>query len=137
MIQKAISKRVKDLDITLGELCCTVGQYPQNISSFLRGSRQLSLAKVTEIMTALGLSVGPADTTVGDYPASELRHSLREQMNELSVTQKTIAKECRISEPSLSLFLNGKCMISVNSLERIMKRLNLGVVCHGRPQIHK
>lgn len=136
MIQEAIAKRVKDLGITLSALCCTVGQYPQNISSFLKGTRQLSLAKVTDVMTALGLSVGPADATVSDYPATDLRESLREQMCELSVTQKTIARECQISESSLSLFLNGKCQISVNTLERIMKRLNLGIVCHGRPQIH-
>lgn len=136
MIQEAISRRIKDLDITLSALCCTVGQYPQNISSFLKGRRQLSLAKITEIMTALGLSVGPEGTTVGDFSASDIRLALRDQMKEMSVTQKTVARECEISEPSLSLYLNGKCQISVATLERIMKRLGLGVVSHGKPQIH-
>lgn len=135
MIREAIRSRIIDLDLSQREICARIGLREQNLSSFLCGGRALSLRKLTVLLELLGLTIGKAGDMVGTYSLAEIRITVKESVAEHNLRIKELSKMCGVNESSISLFLKGRRLLELNSLERIMSALDLKLVSYGQPKI--
>jgi len=135
MIREAIKNRINDLDLSQREICVRIGLLEQNLSSFLCGGRALSLRKLTVLLELLGLTIGKAGDMVGAYSPTEIRIAVKESVAEHNLRLKELSTMCGVNESSISLFLKGRRLLELNSLERIMSALKLDLVSYGQPKI--
>lgn len=135
MIREAIKTRINDLDLSQREISTRIGLREQNLSSFLCGGRALSLSKLTMLLELLGLTIGKAGDMVGTYSPTEIRIAVKESVAEHNLKLKELSTMCGVNESSISLFLKGRRLLELNSLEQIMSALKLDLVSYGQPKI--
>lgn len=135
MIREAIKNRIADLGLSQREICAHTGIREQNLSSFLCGSRSFSMRKLMSLMELLGQTVGDARYVVGKYPPSKIPCAVSDRINERGLKLRELSAISNVNESSLSLFLKGRRLLELESLERIMNALGLELVSYGRPQI--
>lgn len=135
MIREAIKERIRALDLTQKQVSKAMGEYEQNLSSFITGLRSYPYGKFIDLLTLLGLSVGLKCGYVGEYPPDEIKEAVRDAMESSGLMRRRVAERSGINESTLSSYLTGKRQISVATLEKLMSALDLGLVCYGEPKI--
>lgn len=136
MIREALKERIRDLDLTQKQVSKAMGEYEQNLSSFITGLRSYPYNKFIDLLTLLGLSIGLKCGYVGNYPPEEIKAALRDAIESSGALRRDVAAKSGINESTLSSFLTGKRQISVATLEKLMQTLGLGLVCYGEPKIY-
>lgn len=108
----------------------------QNFGQFLLGKRPLAYEKFTELLSALGLTVGAKGNLVGETSPSNLREEFSKKIKSKGLTYKIVAQNSGVNSSVLSSFLSGRRKINVGSLEKLMVALDMEFVCYGEPQIY-
>lgn len=135
MIREAIKNRIADLGLSQREICAYAVMREQNLSSFLCGTRSFSMRKLSMLLEILGLTVGDARYVVGKFSPAEIHLAVADSVAERGLKLRELSSLCNVNESSLSLFLKGRRLLELESLERVMAALGLELVSYGRPQL--
>ncbi len=93
------------------------------------------MRKLSALLGILGLTVGDARYVVGKYPPAEIYLAVADRISERGLKLRELSSLCSVNESSLSLFLKGRRLLELESLERVMTALGLELVSYGRPQL--
>lgn len=136
MIRDSIRQRMIDLDVTQREVCKFINVREQHLSNFLCGIRTFPFEDLVRIFHALGLTLGEPDKSVGEHSPENMHRAIHKAMEKRDIQRKELSRISGVNASVISSFLCKKRPISLSSLERLIKSLDLTVVCYGTPQIH-
>lgn len=135
MIREAIRQRLSELDTTQRELGKFVNIREQHLSNFLCGLRTIPFKVLVNIFSALGLTLGETEKSTGEYGPDNIRRAILVKMEKRAIQRKELSEISGVNPSVISSFLRKQRPISLSSLEKLARALDLQVAYYGTPNI--